>query len=297
MGRFVRRFERWLAPGLVAGLAGIATLVLVVDSALGSASSPARPAVSASLPRVLDLPRQPLEAQSLAAAAQPAPAEGSFEFIWPADGHVSQGMTPKHPSGIDVGVPIGSEVRAVRDGAVVFAGGDPCCSYGNFVVVGHDDGWSSLYGHLSKFLVKAGDRVAQGQVIALSGDTGMVDGPHVHFELRSEGRPVNPLADLLPARRAPPYVPDPPTPRPTATPLPSSDLRPGEAMLLAIDWMAGNSSYAYAIDASTCYAMERGINWLVTCKGSLQGCAGALCEAYLSACVLEQPRLIARFCP
>jgi hypothetical protein len=297
VGTFIRRFQRWLAPGLVAGLAGIATLVLGVDSGPGSASSPAPPAAPASLLGALDLPRQPLQPQSIVAAAQPESPQSLFEFIWPADGHVSQGMTPKHPSGVDVGVPIGSEVRAVRAGVVFFAGGDPCCSYGNFIVVAHDDGWSSVYGHLSKFLAKAGDPVVQGQVIALSGDTGTVDGPHVHFELRAQGRPVDPLDHLRPPRPAPRYVPDTPTPRPTATPLPSSDLRPGEAMLLAVDWMAGNSSYAYAIDASTCYAMERSVNWLVTCRGSLQGCVGEECEAYLSACVLEQPRLIARFCP
>jgi len=239
--------------------------------------------------------------QSLPNAASPVPtqppAASSVPFIWPADGDVSQAMTPKHPSGIDVAAPIGSEVRAVRDGEVFFVGGDPCCSYGNFIVIGHDDGWSSVYGHLSTFLVQAGDLVEQGQAIGLSGETGYVNGPHVHFELRSSGRPVNPLDHLWPARsvreaRATPAM----APLPTATPR-GADLFPEEATFLAVGWMSQNAPYAYTIDASTCYAMERGINWLVTCKGTLEGCAGAACERYLSACVLEQPRLIAQYCP
>jgi len=278
----------------VAGLAGIATLVLVVHSASGSPPSAAPPAVLSSVAVAPGGGGQPSFAPRSVAAAQPEPTASPFEFIWPADGHVSQGMTPKHPSGIDVGVPTGSEARAVRDGVVFFVGGDPCCSYGNFIVIGHDEGWSSVYGHLSKFLVKAGDQVKQGQVIALSGDTGYVNGPHVHFELRSEGRLVNPLDYLLPARPAPPYVPDTPAPSPTPK---GPDLESGEATMLAMGWMSQNNAYAYTIDAATCYAMEQAINWLVTCKGTLQGCAGAACEAYLSACVLEQPRLIARFCP
>ena len=295
MKGFTRRCERWLAPGLVAGLGGIATLVLVVNSASGSPSNGQAAADGRSL-----LSRPAVSAAPWSVATAPAvaePARGPYEFIWPADGRVSQGMTPKHPSGIDVGVFTGSEVRAVRDGAVFFAGGDPCCSYGNFIVIGHDEGWSSVYGHLSIFLVKAGDQVKQGQVIALSGETGHLDGPHLHFELRSEGRPVDPLDYLLPARSAPPYVPDTPVPSPTPKPPPGPDLQPGEATMLAMEWMSQNSSYAYTIDAGTCYALEQEINWLVTCEGSLEGCAGAACAVYLSACVLEQPRLIAKFCP
>jgi hypothetical protein len=220
--------------------------------------------------------------------------ESGLPFVWPADGDVSQGMTLKHPTGIDIAANTGSDVRAVRDGVVFFAGGDLCCSYGNYIAVGHDDGWSSVYGHLSKFLVKAGDQVKQGQVIGLSGQTGHADGPHVHFELRSFGRPVNPLDHLWPAR----YVREVnDTPGAVQSPTPqTAELRPEEATLLAIGWMTQNAGYAYAIDASSCYAMQSEINWLVTCKGALQGCAGAACETYLSACVLEQPRLIAKYC-
>jgi hypothetical protein len=295
---FTWRFRGWLVPGLLVALVGIAAIVTatcaLVDSPAGRAA-PAVRAKSRSFPQPGGFPSWP---RLNVAPPTPTPSgkESGLEFVWPADGYVSQGMTPKHPSGIDIAVPIGSEVHAVRDGVVFFAGGDPCCSYGNYVVVGHDDGWSSVYGHLSKFLVKVGDQVKQGQLIGLSGETGHAEGPHVHFELRSFGRPVNPLDRLWPPR----YVQE-DTDTPVAAPSPTpaaqtAELGPEEATSLAIGWMTENAPYAYTIDGSSCYAMQRGINWLVTCKGSLQGCAGAACETYLSACVLEQPRLIARYC-
>jgi murein DD-endopeptidase MepM/ murein hydrolase activator NlpD len=291
--RFTDRFQRWLVPGLLATFVGITAIVATTCVLIHSPGGRAAPAVGA---QPADFsPRSRLNA----ASPEPTPVsrESGLEFVWPADGNVSQGMTPKHPTGIDIAVTTGSDVRAARAGVVFFVGGDPCCSYGNYIVVGHDDGWASVYGHLSKFLVKAGDQVKQGQVIGLSGETGHANGPHVHFELRSFGRAVNPLDRLWPPRSAPPYVPDTPVATPASPPAPQTvELRPEEATSLAIGWMTQNAQYAYAIDASSCYAMQVEINWLVTCKGALQGCAGAACETYLSACVLEQPRLIARFC-
>jgi hypothetical protein len=211
-------------------------------------------------------------------------------------------MTPRHPSGIDIASGTGGEVRAARGGAVSFVGGDPCCSYGNFIVIAHDDGWWTVYGHLSEFLVKQGDLVAQGQPIGLSGDTGYATGPHLHFEIRRDGRVVNPLDYLHPARFVQPEEPAPVAAAnpaaPTATPVLSSDLSAADATVLGIAWMAGNQDAAYSIDPSTCYAIEYGVNWLVTCEGQLEGCARAgACERYLSACVFEQPRLVTRFCP
>ena len=119
-------------------------------------------------------------------------------FIWPANGWVSQRMAEGHPSGIDIAVNMGEPVRAARDGRVTYVGGDPCCSYGYFVVIEHDGGSTSLYAHLSAFAVGAGDEVTQGQLIGLSGETGKARGAHLHFELRSSGVPVNPLNRLPP---------------------------------------------------------------------------------------------------
>ena len=306
MTKFTDKLHKVLIASLL--FAGVGTLAVIgatcalIQTSTGSGAQPPSPTVvpteAAATPTKL-----PPTATAIAAPGLVLP------FVWPADGNVSQAMTPKHPTGIDIAAPIGSEVRAVRDGVVFFAGGDPCCSYGLYIAIGHDSGWSSIYGHLSKFLVKPGDQVRQGQVIALSGETGHAIGAHLHFELRSLGRPVDPLDHFWPAR---PVMPDDstatPPPRgpgappaswvnaPTAVPQPAA-LSAGEATVLAIGWMSQHAEFAYQIDASTCYAMAKQINWLVTCQGTLQGCAGVACQAYLAACVLGQPVLITRFCP
>jgi len=96
----------------------------------------------------------------------------------------------KFHTGVDLAAPEGSRVRAVADGVVKEAG--PRGAYGNVVEVAHADGTSTLYAHNSELLVKAGDPVAAGQPIALSGATGRVTGPHLHFELRRHDHPVDP---------------------------------------------------------------------------------------------------------
>lgn len=93
-------------------------------------------------------------------------------------------------SGVDVSCPRGSEVMAARDGTVVFTGVEG--GYGNLVVIQHEHGYRSYYGHLSRALVKPGAVVKRGMVIALSGNTGRTTGPHLHFEVRRGQEAVNP---------------------------------------------------------------------------------------------------------
>lgn len=97
-------------------------------------------------------------------------------------------------SGVDFGTPLGTPILAVLDGVVVTAG--PGGGYGNVVIIKHANNLSTVYGHLSKVLVKPGDFVKQGQTIALSGNTGVSTGPHLHFEVRENGRPVDPMPYL-----------------------------------------------------------------------------------------------------
>ncbi len=78
-------------------------------------------------------------------------------------------------------------------GVVTFAGGDPCCSYGYYVVVDHGNGFQTLYGHLSTIGVSVGEVVAQGQYLGGGGTTGYSTGPHLHFEVHLNGSVVNPL--------------------------------------------------------------------------------------------------------
>ncbi|MDQ7857980.1 MAG: peptidoglycan DD-metalloendopeptidase family protein [Armatimonadota bacterium] len=94
-------------------------------------------------------------------------------------------------AGIDIAAPRGAPVRAAAAGTVIFAGWYG--GYGKLVVLDHGEGTSTLYGHLSAILVAAGARVARDQVVGRVGSTGYATGPHLHFEVRHDGRPVDPL--------------------------------------------------------------------------------------------------------
>lgn len=102
------------------------------------------------------------------------------------EGHDGAGGHP----GMDVAVPSGSYVRAARAGTVAEAGTDTV--YGRYVRLDHRDGASSLYAHADWIFVASGDTVEGGEVIALSGNTGRSSAPHLHFEVRRDGRPVDP---------------------------------------------------------------------------------------------------------
>ena len=93
-------------------------------------------------------------------------------------------------TGIDISLPIGTVVVATADGTVTFAGARS--GYGYTVEIQHADGLLTLYGHLSRHLVKPGDRIAQGQAVALSGNSGISTGPHLHYEVRLNGIAVDP---------------------------------------------------------------------------------------------------------
>ncbi|HET6947938.1 MAG TPA: M23 family metallopeptidase [bacterium] len=139
-------------------------------------------------------------AQSLAdsavsvASSAAALAQG---FIWPARGRLTSRFgwrRWRHHDGIDIAAPYGSPVTAARDGVVVFAGWYH--AYGKALIVDHGSGLQTLYGHNSRLLVRSGERVTKGQLIAKVGSTGRSTGPHLHFEVRINGRPVNPIKYL-----------------------------------------------------------------------------------------------------
>jgi murein DD-endopeptidase MepM/ murein hydrolase activator NlpD len=97
----------------------------------------------------------------------------------------------KFHSGIDVAQAYGQDVRAAAGGRVAFAGDRG--SYGTTIIVEHPGGRRTLYAHLSATDVRAGDSVDSGQVIGKSGNSGHSTGPHLHFEVLDEGRPVDPV--------------------------------------------------------------------------------------------------------
>jgi murein DD-endopeptidase MepM/ murein hydrolase activator NlpD len=123
--------------------------------------------------------------------------QGAPHFIWPVSGPITSPFGMRwgvlHP-GIDIGVPTGTPVHAAAAGQVVWCGW--MSGYGNFVVIDHGGGYATAYGHNSKVLVHCGEDVRQGQVVSLSGCTGYCTGPHVHFEVRVNGTPVDPLGYL-----------------------------------------------------------------------------------------------------
>ena len=92
--------------------------------------------------------------------------------------------------GLDIAAAYGSDVMCAAQGKVIFAGQKG--GYGNCVIVEHGNGLATLYGHLSKVLVKANQEVKVGEVIAKSGNTGRSTGPHLHYEVRKNNTPINP---------------------------------------------------------------------------------------------------------
>lgn len=96
----------------------------------------------------------------------------------------------KRHEGIDIGLPVGSDIKAADGGVVTLAAYSS--SYGNYIIIDHGGNMSTLYAHNSKLLVKKGDKVYKGQVIAKSGNTGRSTGPHLHFEVRKNGVPQDP---------------------------------------------------------------------------------------------------------
>ncbi len=125
-----------------------------------------------------------------------ADASGSNpEFRWPARGRIIQGFKAGGNDGIDISVPEGTSVRAAESGVVVYSG-DGLKGYGNLVLIKHPNGYVTAYANNAELDVKRGEQVKRGQVIAKSGDTGNVNSPQLHFELRKGSTPVDPTSYL-----------------------------------------------------------------------------------------------------
>jgi murein DD-endopeptidase MepM/ murein hydrolase activator NlpD len=116
---------------------------------------------------------------------------------------ITSGFGPRvHPiygdvrmhTGIDFGASAGTPIRAAADGVVVSAG--PLGGYGNATVIDHGNGLATLYGHQSRIAVSPGQRISRGQIIGYVGCTGLCTGPHLHFEVRVQGTPVDPMQYL-----------------------------------------------------------------------------------------------------
>jgi murein DD-endopeptidase MepM/ murein hydrolase activator NlpD len=120
-------------------------------------------------------------------------------FRWPVRGKVitSYGAKTngKANDGINLAVPEGTPVKAAEDGVVAYSGNE-LKGYGNLVLIRHSNGYVTAYAHASELLVKRGDTIKRGQIIAKSGQSGEVGSPQLHFEIRKGSSPVDPLQFL-----------------------------------------------------------------------------------------------------
>jgi murein DD-endopeptidase MepM/ murein hydrolase activator NlpD len=150
--------------------------------------------------RVQTVPAQTARMATEAPAAdnvvKQAEATGSMpSFRWPVKGRIiaafGASANGTQNDGINLAVPEGTPVKAAEDGVVAYAGNE-LKGYGNLVLVRHANNWVSAYAHNEEILVKRGEKVRRGQVLAKAGATGAVNQPLVHFELRKGSRPVDP---------------------------------------------------------------------------------------------------------
>ena len=141
--------------------------------------------------------QEPDKTESVVKTAEAAGSMPSFR--WPVRGRVIAGFGPKtngaQNDGINLAVPEGTPVKAADDGVVAYAGNE-LKGYGNLVLIRHANGFVSAYAHASELLVKRGDTIKRGQVIAHAGQTGNVTSPQLHFEIRKGSTPVDPTKYL-----------------------------------------------------------------------------------------------------
>lgn len=139
------------------------------------------------------------DARSTASDHSPS-IQQQLTFDWPVDrARMTRGFLPKKKRphlGIDLAAPKGTPILASQSGTVIYAGRE-FRGYGKMVLIESGDGWATLYAHFDKILVSEGQRVHQGEVIGAMGRTGRATGVHLHFEIRKDRGPIDPLP-LLP---------------------------------------------------------------------------------------------------
>ena len=154
--------------------------------------------------RVRMLEASSLEIEKFIRARGKSAAVSSGRFIWPMKGRiVSRYGYRRHPiwggfhlhAGIDIAAPYGKPIACADSGEVIFSGWWD--GYGKAVVIDHGRGYTTVYGHMSRIYMQAGQKVEKSQVIGLIGSTGFSTGPHLHFEIRYNGKPIDPLAYLI----------------------------------------------------------------------------------------------------
>jgi murein DD-endopeptidase MepM/ murein hydrolase activator NlpD len=138
----------------------------------------------------------------VAPASLPGPSIDGMQLAMPVPGHVGSGYGPRvghnglthqHP-GVDLTARMGDPIAAAAPGTVTHAG--PAGTYGNLVIVKHENGYQTRYAHMSSVGVQVGQQVSSGQALGQVGSTGLSDGPHLHFEVRKGDQAIDPTAFL-----------------------------------------------------------------------------------------------------
>ncbi len=208
---------RKVRPGVVLKVPGAAAIAEAPPLPAPDSASTSAPAkvingeqVAALNDRTTDASPEPLPPAKLEtkdgrvrlAVAAPQSSAQSVDRVtlrWPAQGKIIAGFGGRpdgtHNDGINISTPLGTDVHAAESGVVAYAGSE-LKGYGNLILVRHDNGWVTAYAHADEMLVKRGDKVRRGQVIAKACKTGAVDQPQVHFELRQGPKPVDPTPYL-----------------------------------------------------------------------------------------------------
>ena len=187
--------ERLIIPGAQAP---------AVKAAAAVSPAPQRPVVASAAPKEAE----PVPSASVVAPADALDKEAAKladtnivvpKFRWPANGRVIAGYGPttngQQNDGINIALPENTPVKAAEDGVVAYAGNE-LKGYGNLVLVRHPNGYVTAYAHAKELLVKRGDQVKRGQVIARSGQSGNVNTPQLHFEIRKGSSPLDPTRFL-----------------------------------------------------------------------------------------------------
>ena len=190
--------QRLTIPGLKAPVAAAPAKPAPIAAApKAPPAAPANPKLALNEPPAsarIATPVPTIETESGAGEAAP----GTPSFRWPVRGRIISAFGPhngQQNDGIDLSVPEGTSVKAADDGVVAYAGNE-LKGYGNLVLVRHQNGYVTAYANASELMVKRGDAVKRGQIIARSGQTGNVRAPQLHFEIRKGKVPVDPTQFL-----------------------------------------------------------------------------------------------------
>jgi murein DD-endopeptidase MepM/ murein hydrolase activator NlpD len=184
------------APAAAAPAAVAAAPVAVAAPVPATKIAAAEPAQKARLAQATTTPEEAVPEQPVKAAD----ATGALPtFRWPVRGRVittyGAKTNGKQNDGINVAVPEGTPVKAAEDGVVAYSGNE-LKGYGNLILVRHSNGYVTAYAHASELMVKRGETIKRGQIIAKSGQSGEVGSPQLHFEIRKGSSPVDPLQFL-----------------------------------------------------------------------------------------------------